>query len=170
MSPPLRLGLVLVVFAAACAGFSGACSDDVTPTPSDDDAGGEAGSVDRGQCPLEAPAPGSTCLLPEGTTCDFGRCGTLLAQCSRGVWRFGGNTAPLPPCPEPAPNAGVACPRCWPAEISCTYGSIDCSAEDASTRTTIASCPEGTTWVVETRPCRDGGGPDVQGDAEPDAD
>lgn len=160
----------MLVLGTGAVGLVGACDGDATDTPGGDDGGAETGSVDPGACPEEAPAPNSLCILPEGTTCDFGRCGTLLARCTLGVWRFGGNPPPQPPCPDPPPNEGVACPACWPVTLSCIYGSTDCSAEDASVNTTIATCPEGRTWVVETRPCRDGGGPDVQGDAEPDAD
>jgi hypothetical protein len=53
--------------------------------------------------------------------------------------------------------------------MSCRYGSADCSAEDASVNTGIAFCRD-EKWVFDVRPCRDGGGPDVQGDAEAGAD
>jgi hypothetical protein len=162
---------IALVLALGCAlmAAAGACADDSTATPEVEDGGGEGGSVSRDDCPAAAPVNGSVCLLPEGTTCDFGLCGTRLARCSQGVWQLGANAAPRPPCPADPPSTDIPCPACWPVAVSCTYGSTDCRAEDASLNTAIASCPNGT-WVIDIRPCRDGGGPDVQGDGEPDAD
>ncbi|HSO34694.1 MAG TPA: hypothetical protein VLT33_19300, partial [Labilithrix sp.] len=132
------------------------------------DGAAEDGQALDGGCPTERPTTGSACLLPEGTTCDFGLCGTRLAQCSRGAWIVASNDPPRPPCPEIAPNMDTPCPACWSADVTCSYGSNDCSLPDASDNTTVAACPDGG-WVVEFRPCRDAG-PDVQGDGGPDAD
>jgi hypothetical protein len=158
----LALGSALAAVVAACA-------DDSESSPQAAEGGGEDGSQAVAECPPTAPAPGATCLLPEGTTCDFGLCGTRLARCTSGQWRLGTNAPPSPPCPADPPNPDIACPACWPAEITCTYGSASCSDEDASINTAVASCPNGT-WLLDIRPCRDGGEPDVQGDGGPDAD
>jgi len=164
----LAAALVLLSSAAALAG---ACGDGSASTPPPPDGGDDGGQVATSDCPTIEPRNGAECLLPQGTTCDFGQCGTRLAECTRGAWRVGSNTPPRPPCPVLPPNPDTPCPACWPAEISCTYGSSDCSLADASPNTAIASCPKGASgnWVFDIRPCRDGGGPDVQGDA-PDAD
>ena len=155
------LGSAAAALAAAC----GAASETTAATP---EGGAEGGQVVVATCPAAQPTNGSPCLLPEGTTCDFGLCGTRLAQCLRGAWRLAPNEPPAPACPDPAPNPGVSCPPCWPAAVSCAYGSTNCSLADASDNTTVASCPAGG-WVVEFRPCRDAG-PDVQGDGGRDAD
>jgi hypothetical protein len=157
----LVIGLSAATIAAAC----GEGNQDAA-TPAED--GMEDGAVIVAACPKTQPPAGSECRLPEGTTCDFGLCGTRLAQCSRGVWVAASNGPPRPPCPVVPPNEGIACPPCWSPEVSCTYGSTDCSLPDASDNRTIAACPEGA-WVVEFRPCRDAG-PDVQRDGRPDAD
>ena len=169
---PLRaafLAATISTAAVAAAAVAGACGDGSAAVTAGSDGGEETGSVQRAECPTAEPANGSLCLLPEGTTCDFGQCGTRLARCMQGAWKLGGNGAPSPPCPVDPPNTDLQCPACWPAAVSCTYGSSDCSAADASVNTAIASCPRGT-WVLDIRPCRDGGGPDVQGDAGADAD
>lgn len=163
-----QIAMALVVGSAVVT-LAGACADDSESTTAESDGGDEGTSLSRAECPTAAPSNGSLCTLPEGTTCDFGLCGTRLARCTRGAWQVGSNLPPSPPCPTDPPTPEVTCPACWPAQISCTYGSTDCSAEDASLRTAIASCPAGR-WVVDIRPCRDGGGADVQGDGEPDAD
>jgi hypothetical protein len=162
---PLTAGLVL---AAAAAAVVAACGMDDSVTPEALDGGGEGGAAPDGGCPTTRPTTGTACTLPEGTTCDFGLCGTRLAQCSRGTWVVATNDPPRPPCPEIAPNIDTPCPACWSADVTCNYGSDDCSLPDASDNTTLASCPDGG-WVVEFRPCRDAG-PDVQGDGGPDAD
>jgi len=165
---------VSVALVAMCgaAALAGACADDVDVVPTTGDAGADGGTVDRATCPPLAtpPADGTSCLLPEGTTCDFGECGRRLAQCTRGVWRYGANATSKPPCPADPPAEDTACPPCWPEELACTYGSTNCASEDASLNTAIASCPRARgTWQVVIRPCRDGG-PDVQGDADAAAD
>ena len=162
----LALALVLGVGLATAAG---ACGDDATVIPPEADSSDEASSVSRDDCPTTAPVNGSVCLLPEGTTCDFGLCGTRLARCTQGAWQTGSNARPSPPCPEDPPSADIACPACWPVSVSCTYGSTNCAAKDASLNTATASCPSGK-WILDIRPCRDGGGPDVQGDGGPEAD
>lgn len=154
--------------AMAAAAF-GACTDDSDATPPGTDGGRSEASLERSICPKTEPMAGSTCLLPEGTTCDFGQCGTRIARCAQGVWRFGQNAAPKPLCPELPPD-DVDCPPCWPTARTCPYRSLDCSGEDASA---IASCLAGDGGVKKwslALPCQDGGGPDVQGDAGPDAD
>lgn len=163
-----QIALILVLGSGAIAA-AGACADDLESTPPEADGGGETGSVSSDDCPGAIPTNGAVCLLPEGTTCDFGQCGTRLARCTRGAWQVGGNPDASPPCPTDPPSADGGCPACWPSNLACTYGSTNCSAEDASINTAIATCPSGT-WVLDIRPCRDGGGPDVQGDGEPDAD
>ena len=163
------LAAVVGVVAAGSASLAGACGDGSAAVTPETDGGEESGSGQRAECPTVEPADRSLCLLPEGTTCNFGQCGTKLAQCSRGAWIIAGNAPPSPPCPVDPPTTDVACPACWPPAVSCTYGSSDCSLADASVNTAIASCPHGT-WVLDIRPCRDGGGPDVQGDAEAGAD
>lgn len=174
--PRIAALLAFGCLAGALAGVTGAlvsaCADDSEVTAVATEGGEGGGPVSTVDCPMAEPPGGSECPLPEGTTCDFGRCGTRLARCTQGRWMVGANVPPSPPCPEAPPNPAVSCPACWPAAISCTYGSSDCSAADASVNTAIASCPNGT-WVVDIRPCRDGGGreggPDVQGDGGPDA-
>jgi hypothetical protein len=162
-----------LVGAAAAAALAGACTSGSGTTPVDSDAGAETGSVQTAECPTLEPTNGSVCILPEGTTCEFGQCGSRLARCTRSAWNVGTNAAPSPPCPADPPSGDSKCPACWPPQVSCTYGSSDCSAADASVNTAIASCPNGT-WILDIRPCRDGGiddsGPDVQGDAGTDAD
>jgi len=125
-------------------------------------------SVTQGICPDIAPVTGEICLLPEGTVCPFGACGTPIAQCTRGAWQFGENP-PGPPCADSPPASGSACPPCWPATQTCPYGSDDCSKADASVNRTIASCPSGV-WTLQFFPCagsRDAG-TDVQDDARSD--
>ncbi|MEA2749506.1 MAG: hypothetical protein QOI41_3649 [Myxococcales bacterium] len=163
------LAAALGTVAALAASLEAACGDSSASATGGPDGGEESSTVPRAVCPTAEPSNGGLCLLPEGTTCDFGQCGTRLARCTQGAWVFGGNGAPSPPCPVDPPNPDVQCPACWPAAVSCTYGSSNCSAADASVNTAIASCPHGT-WVLDIRPCRDGGGPDVQGDGGPDAD
>lgn len=153
---------------AAAAAIASACGADASTLAGNPEGGAEDGPALDGGCPTERPTTGSPCLLPEGTTCDFGLCATRLAQCSRGSWVVASNDPPRPPCPEIAPNMGTPCPACWSTDVACSYGSTDCSLPDASDNTTLAACPDGG-WVVEFRPCRDAG-PDVQGDGGPDAD
>lgn len=157
--------LVVLVGVSAAVALSAACTDDFDVAPAPDAGDDGAGEGERAQCPSDPPAIGVACTLPEGTTCSFGQCGTIV-QCARGVWRSGTDPSAKPPCPDPAPSPGLTCPRCWPATATCIYGSTDCSLADASLTTTIASCPNGTWELGDAMPCRDGGGPDVQGDAE----
>jgi hypothetical protein len=155
----LALPLVVLVLA-------GACSDEPGVTVPSADASTGGGNVAEGVCPTIAPEPGEACLLPEGTTCAFGACGTPIAECRRGVWRYGGNPPPNPPCPAPEPPPSEsACPPCWPAAVTCSYGT--CTGPDASTNLAVASCPNGT-WLLEFTPCAEAGA-DVQEDGGPDA-
>jgi hypothetical protein len=162
------LAAALLVVAAAVA-LGGACTTMSVDVSTEAGSGDDSAALDRASCPKAAPTGGALCLLPEGTTCDFGGCGITIARCSQGAWRYASNTPPTPPCPEAPPNPDVACPACWPAAVTCPYGSTNCSAADASANTAVASCPHGT-WVLDIRPCRDGGGSDVQGDGGLDAD
>ena len=145
-----------------------ACGSDSGFTLDAPDAAGVDGAGIVNGCPASPPTSGEACLVPEGTTCDFGQCGTRLTQCTSGRWVYSGNTPPKSTCPAIAPNAGVACPACWDPSLTCSYGSADCSKPDASDQSTVASCPDGG-WVVDFSPCRDAG-PDVQGDGGADAD
>ena len=152
-----------------------ACGDEESGVAAPPDAAEQPGSLGDSECPDVAPASGEACLLPAGTTCAFGPCGSPIARCLGGVWRYSGNpdaAAPDsgPPCPKDFPASGSLCPACWPSGASCTYGSSDCSAPDASLNQTVASCPGGR-WLLTTSPCGiTDAGADVQGDAEPDAD
>lgn len=174
MAPRTRFGplaqlAAALVLGSASAAVAGACVDTSLTVADAPDSGDGNSSLQRADCPKKEPQNGSLCLLPEGTTCDFGLCGTRLARCTRGAWSAGANAPPSPACPKDPPNKDVPCPDCWPPLVSCTYGSKDCSLTDASINTTITSCPNGK-WVVDIRPCRDGGEPDVQRDGGPDAD
>jgi hypothetical protein len=165
--------------AAAIASLSEACNGDGAAPSTAPDSGSTTGAVGDGICPALAPSPGDPCLLPEGTTCAFGSCGTAIAQCLYGTWLYGGNVGPTPVCDPAPPTEGTACPPCWPPAVVCRYGSLDCSAADASANTTLATCPSGS-WRLLYSPCADAGdaghdgsadaGTDVQRDAEPDAD
>ena len=88
--------------------------------------------------------------------------------CVAGAWRFAGNPAPRPPCPETPPEPDAACPACWADDMTCSYGSEVC-APDASPNFAVATCPRGA-WRVDIQKCKDGGGADVQGDAKADGD
>jgi hypothetical protein len=160
-----RIAAALVV----AAGFAACGSEEAAP-PVEADAGVEDSALATAICPAIAPPedPPTPCTLPEGTTCDFGLCGTVIAQCTGGLWRFGKNRAPNPTCPEQAPVTDAPCPECWPGDKTCNYGSEDCSSPDASVNQSVAACVNGT-WTLEVRPCRDAG-PDVQGDAALDGD
>ncbi|MBX3217508.1 MAG: hypothetical protein KF850_36085 [Labilithrix sp.] len=165
------IGAAIVVVATIAA----ACGDDPGVNPTDIDSGGTPGVPGDGVlCPDAAPEAGEGCVLPEGTTCAFGACGSPIAQCSLGAWRYSGN--PQPRCPRDFPVSESACPPCWPTGLECTYGSVDCSAADASANTTVASCVDGgpdvpLRWSLRTFPCAIvDAGADVQHDAEPDAD
>lgn len=176
--PTFATLVVALVSASGTAALAGACTSDFDVTPEADGGDGDGSSTDRATCPKVPPVNAAPCTLPEGTTCTFGPC-TGVATCSRGIWRFGSNPSPVPLCPDPEPNAGTECPRCWPVEKTCPYGSDDCSLPDASTSRTLASCPavggaDKRVWVVDIKPCKDGGldadGADVQGDGEAGAD
>jgi hypothetical protein len=157
------LPVVLIVIA----GFA-ACGDDAIAPPAPPDSGVDDSALATAICPNIAPTEGDKCTLPEGTTCDFGQCGTVLARCTGGLWRFGSNRPPNPSCPEQAPETESICPSCWPEDKTCIYGSTDCSSADASINTSVAVCMNGR-WTLEVRACRDAG-PDVQGDAALDGD
>ncbi|MBX3229583.1 MAG: hypothetical protein KIT84_04550 [Labilithrix sp.] len=143
------------------------CDDATTASDGPPDSGTNPGVLDQGKCPDAAPLPGATCSVPEGTTCRFDECSLSIAQCTRGTWRFGARP-PSVLCPTRFPTPGEACPACFSAEAECVYGSLDCSAPDASVNRSRARCPSGT-WEVTTEPCADAGS-DVQGDAAPDSD
>jgi hypothetical protein len=158
-----------LIACAASVAVIGACADEPAAEPPQPDSGVDDGAVATAICPTIAPEAGAKCVLPEGTTCDFGFCGTVLARCTGGIWRFASNAPPRPLCPDAAPPDDEAeCPQCWPEDVACIYGSQDCSAADASANTAVATCLA-RRWTVEIRPCRDAGA-DVQGDAQQDAD
>jgi hypothetical protein len=172
-----RFALLCLLLAGAAA-IVGACGDDGITSPDEPDAGSASGAVGEGICPSVAPTAGAACVLPEGTTCAFGACSTEIAQCTRGIWRYSGNTPPRPPCPEPEPpQPGSACPACWPTGVTCRYGAEDCS--NSSANWTIASCPKGR-WSLEYFSCAvpdakappaiHDAGADVQRDADAEAD
>lgn len=172
---PLRTARVTRTVAAfflagsAMLALGSACGDTVSDGSAEVDGGSSTGIVEPAVCPKVAPGRDEPCRLPEGTTCAFGESSCVLVECTRGSWRYGTTGAADPPCPETVPNAGVACPPCWPSTLACTYGSTDCSREDASLNTAVATCPSGR-WAVDIRACRDGGGSNVQGDAASDGD
>jgi hypothetical protein len=176
--PPMlpRRFAVLGVALAMIATVFAACGDEPGARPASAEGGGAPGLLGDSVCPETAPDAGARCVLPEGTTCAFGACGSSIAQCSLGAWRYSGNPPPRPPCPEDFPVSESACPPCWPIEVECTYGSSDCSVADASTNTTVASCVDGGAggplrWSLRSFPCAvTDAGADVQRDAEPDAD
>jgi len=153
-----------------------ACGDDPGASSSKPDSGAPLGVLGDSVCPEVAPDAGEPCVLPEGTTCAFGACGSPIAQCSLGAWRYSGNPPPRPPCPKDFPASESACPPCWPSGLECTYGSSDCSSPDASANTTVASCVDAGSglplrWRLRSFPCAvSDAGADVQRDAAPDAD
>jgi hypothetical protein len=170
----LASALAAAHLALALASGLGACDPTDGDGPSAD-AGLEddATPVDVASCPKAEPANGSSCDLPEGTTCDFGSCGTRLARCARGLWVVAGNPEPSPPCPEAPPTADASCPPCWPDGKVCTYYAAACLDPDASGPLNVAtaSCPSGS-WQLDLAACDppEGGGADVQGDSGPAGD
>lgn len=169
MIPKRRAAGTLLLLALVGSRSFAACTDDATPVDGVIDGGGEdAPSPLSARCPDELPKDGALCRVPEGTTCELGRCATRIVVCTQGRWRVGTNPAPTPPCPAAAPELGAACPPCWPAERTCRYGSVDCSQPDASANTAFASCPLGV-WDVTISPCRDASA-DVSTDVQDDAD
>jgi hypothetical protein len=160
-----RAAAALLAVVAASAALGSGCSDDQAPAPADPDTGVEAALVVAGICPDAAPEAGEGCALPEGTTCAFGACATPIAACTRGAWRYATNPPPAASCAPEPPPAESACPPCWPAAVTCGYGT--CSGPDASTNTAVAACPAGS-WTLVVTPCD--GGANVQGDAGGDAD
>lgn len=148
-----------LVAASSAVALSAACTDGFEVTPAADAGDDDATPADRAQCPRDPPTDGTPCTLPEGTACTFGQC-AVIVQCSRGEWRL--SPSAKPPCPDVFPGP-VPCPRCWPAGASCNVGT--CVGPDAGDSTRIFSCPNGV-WSLTVLPCPDGGGPDVQGDAE----
>lgn len=142
------------------------CEDEPTPQVTAD-SGLDTGTVAPSICPSVSPEAGELCSLPEGTTCAFGACGTPIAECRLGAWRYGGNPPPQPPCPTEPPPADSVCPPCWPEAVTCQYGV--CSGSDASTNRATASCPTGT-WRLTFESCNLDAGADVQQDAAVDAD
>lgn len=159
--------MVPAIFAGVAGLVVIACTEEepirAQPAPLPDDAGLAAGI-----CPDTAPSAGDVCSLPEGTTCSFDSCGTEIAECRGGAWRYGGNTPPPPVCPSPEPpQSDSPCPPCWPAGFTCSYGSCAPPEADASSprNTAVASCPGGTWQLVFTAcPILDAG-PDVQDDS-----
>lgn len=150
--------------------LAASCGSSALGDASSEDAGSSSGAVAPADCPGEVPVTGASCSLPEGTTCAFGACDTRYARCTSGVWQVAQNGPGRPVCPAQPPAVGEACPACWPPASSCLYGSVDCAAADASANRAVATCTAEGTWAIGFEPCRDGGGPDVQRDAEPDAD
>ncbi len=169
------LGVAAFAMSVVALVVVGACGDDPAGMSATNDAGNPSAVLEESLCPDAAPEGGEGCVVPEGTTCAFGACGSSVAQCAAGAWRYAGNPPPRPPCPTDFPASESACPPCWPAGVTCVYGSRDCDAPDASEKFTIASCPSGR-WTLDSFPCAsltDGGkdaGADVQGDADADAD
>lgn len=165
-----RLAQIAAVL-ASCAAVQTACSGDPAPSESPDSGISDDTGTSRSVCPDAAPDATATCLLPEGTTCSFDGCGTKIAQCTKGVWRYATNPELRPACPPEPPGLDELCPPCWPEARSCPYGSTDCSLPDASANAATASCVGGK-WVVDIRPCNPSkdAGADVQGDAGLDGD
>jgi hypothetical protein len=144
------------------------CSSDPPKAQPLVDSGSEQGVLAGGVCPDASPEAGSSCNVPEGTTCAFGTCGTGIAQCSLGIWRFGGNPPPPPACPTEFPFSGAACPRCFPVSLVCSFG--QCDGPDATANVTYASCPNGA-WSIDASVCPiQDAGADVQHDADADSD
>jgi len=161
-----RLPVILAVGAMCVVRAISACAtDDTSPERFVNANVDAAASVTEGICPDVAPDSGYVCLLPEGTACAFGACGTPIAQCTHGTWQYA-ETPPGPPCPDSPPASESACPPCWPATQTCPYGSDDCTLPDASANRTVASCASGT-WTLAFYPCADAS-TDVQGDATAD--
>jgi hypothetical protein len=158
------LSLFALVFGALGSSANCAAEDVGSPVPKGE---GEDANPIVTVCPSVPPDDYAECNLPEGSSCLFELCPTRIAQCTRGRWRFGNNAPPLLVCPDAPPESESECPPCWPDSVTCPYGSLDCSAEDASINTAVASCVRGT-WAVDIRPCRNGGGSNVQGDADGD--
>ncbi len=127
--------------------------------------GGTPGTPTKAVCPTNEPDSGTPCLLPEGTTCRWGSCGTSAAKCTQGKWKLGANTATLP-CPDLPPTPDVPCPACWPETATCAYQGSSCPGDDAGGKVAIASCPQGV-WIVDIPARRDAG---VDGAADADAD
>lgn len=163
MPPGAPIALALFTLGLVGA-ISGGCSPDPGVGATDPDASTGAEPLGSGICPEAAPDARAPCLLPEGTTCAFGACGTPIARCERGVWVYGGTPPPRPPCPALFPTADTACPPCWPVALTCTYGT--CFGPDASANTTVASCPSGT-WRLDYFACED---EDGEGDGGAPAD
>lgn len=167
---------VLAVASVLVVAIAAACGEDPGVSPLSADAGHVPGVLGDSVCPDAAPEAGEGCVLPEGTTCAFGVCGSPIARCSLGAWRYSGNPQPTPLCPKDFPVSESACPPCWPPELECTYGSRDCTAPDASANTTVASCVDGgpdrpLQWSLRSFPCGIlDAGTDVQSDAAFDAD
>lgn len=152
MTQIVALGFAAVLAMLACEGSDGTDGDVPPPAPT-------SPSSAAGRCPEAGPPSGSTCSLPEGTTCLFGPCGAPIAQCSAGVWRYS-SIDHAPSCPAEVPDIDQVCPECWPASATCTYGA--CTGPDASANLAVASCgPEGK-WAVAALPCD--AGADVQVD------
>jgi hypothetical protein len=143
------------------------------------------GSNGTGGCPTAQPTAGTSCLLMNGTTCNYptstggppaGYCGGgggLVAICSNGTWQYeatagaGGAGVGYAACPVSVPTQGSACtPACGGAQQQCSY---DCAHCNGSTCT--ATC-NGSTWDVTkyTTPCStiEAGAPDGDTDAAPD--
>src|SRR4051794_22977779 len=106
-----RFALLAVAVAVASGAIAGACADEASTGQTANDGDAATGTVSAGICPGAAPRAGDSCLLPEGTTCAFGACGAPIAECRVGVWHYGGNPPPRPPCPGPeAPPDESSCP------------------------------------------------------------
>jgi hypothetical protein len=168
-----RLAQLAAVLAVAIGAQQTACSGD-PPAVANPDAGTDDSSLDKGVCPLAAPAAKTTCILPEGTTCSFDKCGTSIAMCTKGAWVYASNPPSKPPCPPLVPGIDELCPACFPETQPCVYGSTDCTLEDASPNTATAFCVRSENalkWSVTFKECRPiDASTDVQGDAGLDGD
>jgi hypothetical protein len=159
----LRARLTLLLIAVSGVAVVMACTEDPNAPPTAEDAGPSANGSVAARCPDVVPSNGGVCLLPDGTTCAFGACGTPVVQCLGGTWRHAANVPPRLPCPSETPESDSPCSPCWPPAVACTYGSADCTQADASAFTASATC-DGVKWTVAFRACLDAGA-DVQGDA-----
>src|SRR5687767_2381988 len=120
--------------------------------------GGGTGNVSSGGsggntsgCPASFPTNGTSCSLPNGTTCNYDQgqcCPDWGATCMEGVWQaFASscNPPPPPPCPDVVPENGTACGSGDPCGYNynyCTYGMCV-----VGTPAYIAEC-DGSNWKV----------------------
>lgn len=167
------IGAIAFSLAVVAGGLVSACSDSNLGTAQ----GGDGGA---GGCPTNPPANGSTCLLANNTSCNYGAAetpnctccggGTTTYLCSNGKWEeeatagsAGAGTGAAPACPETLPEAGTAC-------TVYSYGGCEgvpqelCSYPCGVSGQEIAQCPSGS-WVITTSgTCDDDAGTDDAGD------